>query len=146
MSGSRRRRATRTTRPAARATASGPPGRSLPPSGMGADRRRRHSRRQATGPLRSRPRGLDGRPFRAQQWDVTPKRNIVMALALAVAVTPALAAEHGGRATPPVGGQRRAGRPGPPAPPPAPDRPPTPGRPRLPPRQGAPPRTPTPPH
>src|SRR3989442_3596566 len=125
MSGSRRRRATPTTRPAARATASGPPGRSLPPSGMGADRRRRHSRRQATGPLRSRPRGLDGRPFRAQQWDVTPKRNIVMALALAVAVTPALAAEHGGRAPPPAAGPPPAG-----APPPPPPRPPPPALPR----------------
>ena len=50
--------------------------------------------------LRSRSRGLDGCPFRAQQWDVTPKRNIVMALALAVAVTPAVAAERGPRAAP----------------------------------------------
>src|SRR2546428_13055456 len=120
MSDARRRRETRPTRPAARATASGLPGRSLPPSGMGADRRRRHARRQATGPLRSRPRGLDGRPFRAQQWDVTPKRNIVMALALAVAVTPALAGEHGGRATPPTEGERGEGPPAPPAPAPRP--------------------------
>ena len=64
------------------------------------------------GTLRSRPPGgLDGRPFRAQQWDVTRKRSIVMALALAVAVTPALAAEHGGRAAP------REQRTEPPAPP-----------------------------
>ncbi len=39
-------------------------------------------------------------PSRAHQSDVTRKRSIVMALALAVAVTPALAAEHGGRAEP----------------------------------------------
>src|SRR5205814_10592895 len=112
MSGSRRRRATRTTRPAARAAASGPPGRSLPPSGMGADRRRRAREEASDGdPALTSPGGLDGRPFRAQQWDVTRKRSIVMALALAVAVTPALAAEHGGRAAP------REQRTEPPAPP-----------------------------
>ena len=71
--------------------------------------------------LRSRSRGLDGCPFRAQQWDVTPKRNIVMALALAVAVTPALAGEHGGRATPRTEEQRRTEPPAPPAPSPARD-------------------------
>ena len=70
--------------------------------------------------LRSRSRGLDGCPFRAQQWDVTPKRNIVMALALAVAVTPVLAAEHGGRAAPRMEEQRRT-EPAPPAPSPARD-------------------------
>ena len=68
------------------------------------------------GTLRSRPPGgLDGRPFRAQQWNVTRKRSIVTALALAVAVTPALA-EHGGRAAPRME-QRRTAPPAPPAPP-----------------------------
>ncbi len=70
--------------------------------------------------LRSRSRGLDGCPFRAQQWDVTPKRNIVMALALA-AVTPVLAAEHGRRAAPRTEEQRRTEPPAPPAPSPARD-------------------------
>ena len=66
------------------------------------------------GTLRSRPPGgLDGRPFRAQQWNVTRKRSIVTALALAVAVTPALA-EHGGRAAPRME-QRRTAPPAPPA-------------------------------
>jgi hypothetical protein len=51
---------------------------------------------------------------------VTPKRNILMALALAVAVTPALAAEHGGRAAPRTE-QRRTEPPAPPAPSPARD-------------------------
>jgi hypothetical protein len=44
---------------------------------------------------------------------VTRKRSIVTALALAVAVTPALPAEHGGRAAPRMEQQRTA----PPAPP-----------------------------
>ena len=70
--------------------------------------------------LRSRPRGLDGRPFRAQQWDVTRKRSMVMVLALAVAVTPALAAEHGGRAGPRME-QRRTEPPAPSATPPVRD-------------------------
>jgi len=52
--------------------------------------------------------------FRAHQWDVTRKGSIVMALALAVAVTPALAAEHGGRAAPRME-QRRTAPPAPPA-------------------------------
>ena len=66
------------------------------------------------GTLRSRPPGgLDGRPFRAQQWDVTRKRSIVMALALAVAVTPALAAERGAPAAPRMAERRTE----PPAPP-----------------------------
>jgi len=66
------------------------------------------------GTLPSRPRGLDGNPFRAQQWDVTRKRSIVTALALAVAVTPALAAERGaGRA--PRTEQRPSQPPAPPA-------------------------------
>jgi len=45
---------------------------------------------------------------------VTRKRSIVMALALAVAVTPALAGEHGGRAAPRME-QRRTAPPAPPA-------------------------------
>ena len=52
---------------------------------------------------------------------MTPKRNIVMALALAVAVTPVLAAEHGRRAAPRTEEQRRTEPPAPPAPSPARD-------------------------
>ena len=65
------------------------------------------------GSVRSRPGGLDGRSLRAHQWDVTRKRSIVMALALAVAVTPALAAERGARAAPRMAERRTE----PPAPP-----------------------------
>jgi hypothetical protein len=66
------------------------------------------------GTARSRPGGLDGRSLRAHQWDVTRKRSIVMSLPLAVAVTPALAAEHGRRAAPRME-QRRTAPPAPPA-------------------------------
>jgi len=52
---------------------------------------------------------------------VTRKRSIVMALALAVAVTPALAAERGARAAPRTEEQRRTEPPAPPAPSPARD-------------------------